>query len=65
MFELIFNLMFYLDSLLTTELLGNTSSKMGKSAEVDNIPAELVQAGREAMIDIMTSICNRVWKTGE
>ena len=35
--------------------------KMGKSAGVDNIPAELVQAGGEAMIDILTSICNKVW----
>ena len=39
--------------------------KMGKSAGVDNIPAELVQAGREAMIDILISICNKIWKTGE
>ena len=28
--------------------------KMGKSAGVDNIPAELLQAGGEAMIDILT-----------
>ena len=27
--------------------------KMGKSAGMDNIPAELVQAGGEAMIDIL------------
>ena len=39
--------------------------KMGKSAGVDNIPAELVQAGGEAMIDILTAICNKIWKTGE
>ena len=39
--------------------------KVGKSAGVDNIPAELVQAGRETMIDILTSICNKIWKTGE
>ena len=39
--------------------------RMGKSAGVDNIPAELVQAGGEAMIDILTSICNKIWKTGE
>ena len=37
--------------------------KMGKSASVDNIPAELVQAG-EAMIDILTAIY-KIWKTGE
>ena len=29
--------------------------KMGKSAGVDSIPAELVQAGGEAMIDILTT----------
>ena len=39
--------------------------KMGKSAGVDNVPAELVQAGGEAMIDILTAICNKIWKTGE
>ena len=39
--------------------------KMGKSAGVDNIPAELVQAGGEAMVDILTAICNKIWKTGE
>ena len=38
---------------------------MGKSAGVDNIPAEFVQAGGEAMIDILTSFCNKIWKTGE
>ena len=39
--------------------------KMGKSAGVDNIPAELVQAGGEAMIDILTAICNKILKIGE
>ena len=38
---------------------------MGKSAGVDNTPAELVQAGGEATIDILTTICNKIWKTGE
>ena len=38
--------------------------KMRKSASVDNIPAELVQAGGEAMINILTTICNKIWKTG-
>ena len=32
--------------------------KMGKSAGMDNILAELVQAGGEVMIDILTAICN-------
>ena len=39
--------------------------KKGKSAGVDNIPAELVQAGGETMIDVLTEICNRIWRTGE
>ena len=39
--------------------------KMKKSAGVDNIAAELVQARGEAMIDILTSTCNKIWKTGE
>ena len=39
--------------------------KMGKSAGMDNKPAELVQAGGEAMIDILTAICNKIWKTGK
>ena len=37
----------------------------GNSAGVDNIPAELVQPGGEAMTDILTAICNKIWKTGE
>ena len=39
--------------------------KIGNSAGVDNIPAELVQAGEEALMDILTTICNKIWKTGE
>ena len=41
------------------------SLKKGKSAGVDNIPAELVQAGGETMIDALTEICNRTWRTEE
>ena len=41
------------------------SLKKGKSAGVDNLPAELVQAGGETMIDVLTEICNRIWRTGE
>ena len=39
--------------------------KKGKSAGVDNIPAELVQAGGEDVITIFTTICNKIWQTGE
>ena len=43
----------------------NSRAKKGKSAGVDNIPAELVQAGGETMIDVLTEVCNRIWRTGE
>ena len=33
--------------------------KMGKSARVDNIPAELVKARGYAMNDVLTSVCNK------
>ena len=36
------------------------SLKKGKSAGV-----ELVQAGGETMIDVLTEICSRIWRTGE
>ena len=41
------------------------SLKKGKSAGVDNIPAELVQAGGEDVITALTAICNKIWQTGE
>ena len=41
------------------------SLKKGKSAGVDNIPLELVQARGEAMIDMLLNICNKIWQTGE
>ena len=34
-------------------------------AEVDNTPAELVQAGGEDVIAAVTTICNKIWQTGE
>ena len=39
--------------------------KKGKAAGVDGIPAEHVQAGGETMIDVLTNIRNKIWKTGE
>ena len=36
------------------------SSKKGKSAGVDNIPAGLVQAGGEDVITAVTKICNKI-----
>ena len=41
------------------------SLKKGKSARVDNVPAELVQAGGEDVITALTTICNKIWQTGE
>ena len=41
------------------------SLKKGKSVGVDNISAELVQAGREDVITALTTICNQIWQTGE
>ena len=41
------------------------SLKKGKSDGVDNIPAELVQAGGEDVITALTTTCNEIWKTGE
>ena len=39
------------------------SLKKGKSPGNDNIPGELVQAGGEKVIEILTLICNRIWTT--
>ena len=41
------------------------SLKKGKSAGVDNIPAELVQAGGEDVIPALLTIYNKIWQTGE
>ena len=41
------------------------SLRPGKSAGVDNIPAELLQAGGETMIDVLLNICNKICQTGE
>ena len=39
--------------------------KKGKSAGVDNIQAELVQAGGEDVITALTTFCNKIRQTGE
>ena len=41
------------------------SLKKGKSAGVDSIPAELVQAGGEDVTTVLTTICYEIWQTGE
>ena len=39
------------------------SVKKGKLAGVDNIPAELVQAGGQDVITALMTICNKTWQT--
>ena len=39
--------------------------KEGKSAGVDNIPAELVQAGGEDVITTLRTICNKISQNGQ
>ena len=39
--------------------------KKVKSAGVDNILAELVQAGGEDVVTALTTICDRIWQTGK
>ena len=41
------------------------SLKKGKSAGVDNIPAEFIQTGGEAVTNILTAIYNKIWQTGD
>ena len=41
------------------------SLKKGKSAGVDNIPAELIQADGKDVITALATICNNIWQTGE
>ncbi|MEW8547086.1 MAG: hypothetical protein AB2693_26525, partial [Candidatus Thiodiazotropha sp.] len=46
-------------------LIAVATPKKGKSVGVDNIPVELVQAGVETTIDVLTKFCNKIWRTGE
>ena len=39
--------------------------KKEKSGGVENIPAKLVEAGGEDVITALTTICNKIWQTGE
>ena len=41
------------------------SLKKGTSTGVDNIPAELIQGGGEDVLTALTTICNKIWQTGE
>ena len=39
--------------------------KKGKSAGVDNIPAELAKAGGEDVISALATVFDKIWQTGE
>ena len=41
------------------------SLNKGKSPGIDNIPVELVKAGRDAAISGLHKICNKIWQTRE
>ena len=41
------------------------SLKRRKSAGIDSIPAELVQASEEGVIAALTTIWNEIWETGD
>ncbi len=41
------------------------SRKIGKSAAVDNIPAELLKHGGESVVDILTIVCNKIRVSGQ
>ena len=45
--------------------IGIRSLKDGKAAGVDNIPAELIKHGGEAVTNILWKICNKIWQTGK
>ena len=55
----------YRQSFLRKLEIAVAALQKGKFAGVDNIPAELVQAGTETMTDVLTKIFNKIWKTGE
>ena len=52
----------YNQSFMRKLRLAVVSLTRGKSAIVDNIPAKLVQAGGETIIDVLTEICYGIWR---
>ena len=37
----------------------------GKAAGTDGVPAELIKHGSETVNDMLTKICDEIWRTGE
>ena len=51
--------------ILRKEVEAAVQSLKEKSAGADNIPEELIQAGRENVVPALTTICNKIWQSGE
>ena len=41
------------------------SLKNGKSPGIDNVPSEILKGGGEALNDIITKLCQKVWSTNQ
>ena len=41
------------------------SLKNGKSPGIDNVPSELLKGGGEALNDIITKLCQKIWSTNQ
>ena len=39
--------------------------KNGKSPGIDNVPIELIKGGGEALSDILTKLCQKIWSTNK
>ena len=39
--------------------------KNGKSPGIDNVPGELIKGGGEALYDILTKLCQKIWSTNQ
>ncbi|GFO13526.1 endonuclease-reverse transcriptase [Plakobranchus ocellatus] len=54
------------DELLREEIeKAISSSKLGNSAGIDNIPVEIIQAAGEPTIDMLHQIYDKLWQTGQ
>ena len=53
------------DVRIKSVLSGHLPIRGMPGCHVDNIPAELVQAGSEEVITALTTICNKIWLKGD
>ena len=54
-----------LSQIFSSTLKLRKARRKKQSGGVDNIPAELVHAGGEDVITALTTICSKIWQTGE